>query len=244
MHYLEEPFKQALFLTEFMLTFFKEALILMKEAIKIMRGNFLVMLQIVFFIAVFMMMYFGYNLMNQKLNILQQSITPDERGAVIINAGRDNRIHKLLEETRIDTHADRARFYQFHNGQKSVGDISFVYASVTNEVVGPGISSEIQSMQRMPASLFSAGVPDWLARKVRCRDVNELESQVTRDILKNQAITFTCSYAVFDESDNNIIGMVSVNFVRRDPKPEDIPHIEDDLHILSVRVRDALWANN
>jgi len=191
---------------------------LLKSLVKLVKEDFLALVQLILLALIAGSMYFGYQFLNAKIEQINKTVNPDESNAVIDSSKRDIKINEILDGLRVETEADRAKFYQFHNGQRSIGQIAFLYASATHEKVGQGVSSEITKLQRLPSSIFAEQVPEYLQGKSVCHYPDDIPNSAATRVLKAQAIKATCSFGVFDK--NDIIGVVTVNYVLN--KPADI----------------------
>lgn len=214
----------------------EDKLNLLKSLVDITRKDFLVVLQLFLLMFIAGMMYFGYLYLNSKIDKINNTVNPDEGKAVIENSTRDTHINSILDDLRQDVNADRAKFFQFHNGQRNLKDIPFLYASVTHERIGAGISSEIQSLQRIPSSIFASNIQSYLKGEVRCLETATATSDAQRALLEAQRVKETCSFGVF--TDDDIVGFITINYVI-DGKPER-GIIDQALRKASIRITDVL----
>ena len=182
------------------------------------------------------MMFFGYQYLNKKLDSINTTVNPVEDKAVIQNSQRDVKINDILDDLRQETAGDRTKLFQFHNGQRNLKDIPFLYASVTHERIGAGISSEIQSLQRIPSSIFASNIQGYLKGETRCIETASNQSDAQRALLEAQRIKESCSFGVF--MDEDIVGFITINYVI-DGKPER-EIIDTALRKASIRISDVL----
>jgi hypothetical protein len=211
------------------------------KAVRLVKKDFWAVLQTMILLGLFGAGYLGFLYIQREIDLVKQEVKPpDESGLVLVTSTNDKQINEVLDHLRVETDGSRARVYQYHNGQKSIGDVHFLYASATHEVVAPGVSTEIKNLQRMPSSLFAEGIADHLQKKTRCVSTNEVDS-AARQILKNQAITYVCSAGIFKGSE--LTGMVVVNFVGYTVPENDRDRIKSELTIASIRISDALYSN-
>lgn len=214
----------------------EDKLNLLKNLIEITRKDFLTVLQLIVLLIIAGGVYFVYVYLNAKLDLINKTVNPNERGIVIESNERDIKINRVLDDLRVETNADRAKFYQFHNSQRSIGNIAFLYASVTHERVGLGVSSEIQSTQRLPSSIFSDAVSEYLKGNTRCINPSEASSSTAGELLKMQGVKVACSFAVYDT--NDIVGMVFINYVINDEF--DRQQVDQALRKASIRISDIV----
>lgn len=197
----------------------EDKLNLLKSLVRLVKEDFLTLLQLIFLALIAGAMWFGYQFLNTKIDQINKTVNPDETKAVIESSQRDIKVNDILDRLRVDTDSDRAKFYQFHNGQRSIGQIAFLFVSATHERVGRGVSSEITNLQRLPSSIFADGVPEYLEGKVRCITLDQAPNNGAKEILRAQAVQATCSFGVFDDKD--IVGIVTINYVLGSPKDMD-----------------------
>lgn len=214
----------------------EDKLNLLKSLVDITRKDFLVVLQLFLLMFIAGMMYFSYLYLNSKIDKINNTVNPDEGKAVIENSTRDVKLNSILDDLRQETLADRSKLFQFHNGQRNLKDIPFLYASVTHERIGAGISSEIQSLQRIPSSIFATNIQEYLKGATRCIDTKNNPNDAQRALMENQRIRESCSFGVF--MDGDIVGFITINYVI-DGKPER-EIIDIALRKASVRISDVL----
>lgn len=214
----------------------EDKLNLLKSLVDITRKDFLVVLQLFLLMFIAGMMYFSYLYLNSKIDKINETVNPNEGKAVIENSTRDVKINSILDDLRQETAGDRTKLFQFHNGQRNLKDIPFLYASVTHERIGAGISSEIQSLQRIPSSIFATNIQGYLRGETRCIETENNPNDAQRALLEAQRVKESCSFAVF--MDDDIVGFITINYVI-DGKP-DREIIDLALRKASVRISDVL----
>ena len=215
----------------------EDKLNLLTRLITITRTDFVTVIQLMLLIFMAGMMYFGYQYLNKKLDSINTTVNPVEDRAVIQSSQRDVKINKILDDLRVETEGDRTKLFQFHNGQRNLKNLPFLYASVTHERVGAGVSSEIQNLQRIPSSIFAESVDTYLKGSIRCISPNDPNTNdAQRSILDKQRIKNSCSFAVFDHGD--IVGFVTVNYVLSTKADEKT--IDMALRKASIRIGDVL----
>lgn len=209
---------------------------LLKGLLDITRKDFLTVLQLFLLMFIAGMMYFSYLYLNTKIEQINKTVNPDESKAVIESSQRDTRINDILDDLRVETDADRSKLFQFHNGTRNLQSIPFLYASVTHERIGQGVSSEIQSLQRIPSSIFADNITYYTQGKMRCTTPDTNNNDAQRSLLERQRIKKSCSFGVFDKQD--IAGFITVNFIFNDTVDE--AQIEQSLRKASIRISDVL----
>lgn len=214
----------------------EDKLNLLKNLIEITRKDFLTVLQLIILILIAGGMYFAYLFLNAKIEQINHRVNPDETSAVIESNDRDLKVKQILTDLRDETKAGRAKLYQFHNSQRSIGDVAFLYASVTNEVVNVGVSSEIQNTQRLPSSIFTDAIKEYREGKTRCIQTSDAPSDVAEAILQNQGTKIACGFAVYDT--NDIVGIVSINYTVSTEYDRQV--VDQALRKASIRLSDAL----
>ena len=214
----------------------EDKLNLLTRLITITRTDFVTVIQLMLLVFMAGMMYFGYQYLNKKLDTINVTVNPVEDKAVIESSQRDVRINKILDDLKGETEADRAKVFQFHNGQRNLKAIPFLYVSATHERIANGVSSEIQNLQRIPSSVFASNIATWISGGVTCSTPNDNQSDAQEALLRLQRIKKACSFGVF--SDNDIIGFVSINYVIEDGHDEKM--IETALRKASIRISDVL----
>jgi len=214
----------------------EDKLNLLTRLITITRTDFVTVIQLMLLIFMAGMMYFGYQYLNKKLDSINTTVNPVENRAVVESSVRDVKINKILDDLRVETDADRSKLFQFHNGQKNLKNLPFLYASVTHELVGAGVSSEIQNLQRIPSSIFAENIEAYLKNSVRCVSPNSAISDSQKALLDRQRIKTSCSFGVFDRGD--IIGFITINYVLSPEVDDSI--IESALRKASIRISDVL----
>lgn len=218
----------------------EDKLNLLKSLVDITRKDFLTVLQLFLLMFIAGMLYFSYLYLNAKIEQINKTVNPDERGAVIETSKRDNKINVILDDLRVETGADRAKLFQFHNGQRNLQAIPFLYASVTHERIGQGISSEIQSLQRIPSSIFAENVKNFTENKIRCIEPEKTTSDAQRSLLERQRIKTSCSFGVYDRGD--MAGFITINYVIE--KTPDQAVIDQALRKATIRISDVLGGEN
>lgn len=214
----------------------EDKLNLLKNLIEITRKDFLTVLQLIVLLVIAGGVYFGYVYLNAKLEQINNTVNPDERKVVIESNERDIKVKTILTDLRDETNAGRAKLYQFHNSQRSIGEVAFLYASVTNEVVSIGVSSEIQNTQRLPSSIFTDAIQEYRQGKTRCIETSEAPTDVAEAILKNQGTLVACGFAVYNSKD--IVGIVSINYTTT--REYDRQAVDQALRKASIRLSDTL----
>lgn len=165
----------------------------------------------------------------------EKTVNPTETRIVTIKNESDVRITRILEHLRVTTNADRAKLFQYHNGEKSIGGIPFLYVSNTHEIVGPGTSSEISRLQKLPSSLFIEAAQTTVDVKV-CSQVTELTNKGAQEILISQGAKIVCTLPVY--IDNDIVGIVSLNYTINNPRSN--LGVSKELQDATIRVSEAL----
>lgn len=214
----------------------EDKLNLLRGLVDITRKDFFTVLQLLLLMFIAGMLYFGYLYLNTKIEQINKTINPSETNVVVENSRKDKKINEILDDLRVEGGADRAKFFQFHNGQRNLQNIPFLFASVTHERIGLGVSSEIQSLQRIPSSIFTKNVLLFSEGKIMCTIPDETDSEARRSLLERQGIKYTCSFGVYHGSD--LAGFVTINYVLSE-QPE-LTVIEQALRKASVRIGDIL----
>lgn len=214
----------------------EDKLNLLKGLVDITRKDFLTVLQLFLLMFIAGMLYFSYLYLNAKIEQINKTVNPNEESVVIDSSKRDVRINIILDDLRAETNADRAKFFQFHNGQRNLKDIPFLYASVTHERLARGVSSEIQNLQRIPSSIFTSNVEYYLEGRVRCTIPSQNDNDAQRALLESQRVNKACSFGVFLHSD--LVGFVTINYVISEEA--DVKAIDSAMRKASIRIGDVL----
>jgi len=180
--------------------------------------------------------YLTLTFLQAEINRIGNVVAPDESKLVIQKIQSDVKINEILSELRQQTEADRAKTFQYHNSQRSLQGIPFLYISATHEVVRPGISSELQQLQRLPSVLFNDAMQRYFEDKSPCIKVAEVKETAAKQTLELQGITIACTYPILSEDD--IVGVVTLNY--NSNKDIDTKTILDKMKLASIRISDAL----
>ena len=100
------------------------------------------------------------------INYTETALAKDD--LVLGNIQNDVLINNALNDLMIDTKADRAYIFRFHNGITYYTGTHKARMSCDYEVVRRGISSEAQRLQNLPTALYV----DWLSEVVSNRMIH------------------------------------------------------------------------
>jgi len=136
----------------------------------------------------------------------------------------DQIINSSLEEARQESKASRAFLFQFHNGEHSVGQFNFLYASETHEVVGAGISHNLQINQHIPASIGFEQGNTMINQGYYCSTVEEMDNSSLANFLRQRGVVAICTVPVLNTNDE-IIGFIGVDFADISTYPKDPTYV-------------------
>ena len=128
-------------------------------------------------------------------------------------------IQQMLNELMLKYNADRAYIFQFHNTIKYYDGTHRNHQSMTFEVCANGISSEAQSLQNIPVSLYPMFLQQIMLEKMNYCDVRDIEEHATKIALLNQGIQSLVIAPYF--KNNNFVAYIGLDFVK-DKKTEEI----------------------
>jgi hypothetical protein len=178
--------------------------------VKLVKENTLSVVLTLMLIFITGAMYLQFQFQQVQIDKIKNAVAPDESRIVVQKYEYDKKIDEILAELRDDLKADRAKLFQYHNSQRSVGNIPFLYVSATNEVVKRGISSELANLQRLPSSLFSPSIDNYFKNLPPCEYKKDLPDSAAKQYLEQQAVEISCNYPVYVNKD--ISGIVTINY--------------------------------
>lgn len=83
-----------------------------------------------------------------------QSLTEKSRDLDNFRKELNPKINALLDKTRLETRADRAFIFEYHNGTSSLIGIPFLYVDMTYESYGSGILPYVDEFSKLNTSKF------------------------------------------------------------------------------------------
>ena len=155
------------------------------------------------------------------------------------NAARDIRVNELLRRTMLDIDADRGWIMMFHNGSATASGIPFKKVSCVYEVVQPGVSVEINSVQGVPLS----SVPDAVDTLLKHDDVFEIytDQQIQstfRYMLEVQGIQYMLWHRLV--KNDSVIGIVGFDWLTKPAESlleEDYEPVNRVAHLIQYELQ-------
>ena len=188
----------------------------MKELLLVIRG-FKGWVLVLMFISGFLWLF------NKPIiNYTETALAKDD--LVLGNIQNDVLINNALNDLMLDTKADRAYIFRFHNGITYYTGTHKARMSCDYEVVRRGISSEAQRLQNLPTALYV----DWLSEVVSNRmihpDVNNVQDARARQMLIQQGIKGIAVMPYY--RDGNLISLIGIDYVTYSGKGIDFSKIK------------------
>ena len=156
----------------------------------------------------------GYRYAEVKIAEIEKRIeTKDQHTTEQLKAlARNDRLtHAVLDQVLEETTADRSHVFQLHNGRSSLKGVPFLYYSNTHERLAAGASSEIATLQQLPASLLVHRMETYLDGD--CWTVETATAQpALQKLLERQGVATAISCPVFSIGDGQLMGFVGVDY--------------------------------
>jgi hypothetical protein len=121
-------------------------------------------------------------------------------------------IQQMLNELMLKYNADRAYIFQFHNTIKYYDGTHRNHQSMTFEVCNNGISSEAQSLQNIPVSLYPLFLQQIMLERMNYCDVNLIKEQTTKSSLIRQGIKSVCIAPYF--KNGAFVAYIGLDYVK------------------------------
>jgi len=154
-----------------------------------------------------------------KSLVTEVVITKVKRDEVKADINNNVLIQQMLNELMLKYDADRAYIFQFHNTIKYYDGTHRNHQSMTFEVCANGISSEAQSLQNIPVSLYPMFLQQIMLEKMNYCDVRDIEEHATKIALLNQGIQSIVIAPYF--KNNNFVAYIGLDFVKDKKKEID-----------------------
>lgn len=203
------------------------------------KQNFLWVILTLILIAIVGAMYIQFQYQQAQINKIQDAVAPNESKIVVQKFESDKKINEILETLRIELKSDRVKIFQYHNSQRGISGVPFLYISGTHENVAKGVSSEISNLQRLPSSIFSYSLDAYFNNKPICNRIDEFKDSAIQQVLDRQAIVTVCTFPIVYEKE--IIGIVEADY--NSQLTVDVDVVKTKLSIAAIRINDALEVN-
>lgn len=199
----------------------------------------------IFVIGIGLLFYFFYIQIN-LLTEINQTVNPTEENQIEF-AKTTTDINNELKELLYFTNSDRIKIYQFHNGEKSISNVPFRFASCTHEVVSKGTTYECSKLQRQPASGFvtdskfnnNNNFEDYEQGHVICSNIDNVENQVAFNILESQRVNFFCTFGIF--SNGEASSLLTINYLEEPTNSKDLSKIKNEIKFASREIAEILY---
>ena len=127
------------------------------------------------------------------------------------------RIQNLLNSLLVNTKADRAYIFEFHNGGHTVAGVDFTKCTNTYEVVNSGILPQIKNLQNLPIAMFILFVKMVISNKaIKIADIEEfkeLGDNGSYESLKAQGIGGIYAVGIYDDQQRPI-GFIGLDYCK------------------------------
>jgi hypothetical protein len=142
-------------------------------------------------------------------------------------------IEKLREQLK-EIKADRIAIYSFHNGGVYYSGKSIQKLSMSYEEISNGIASTMLLKQNIPVSAYLTTLKPLLANgEFHCVDIKNYPEGLGKHHMKDEGVKSTYNWSIVDIN-NNIIGILRVDFVKRKTHLKD--HELEELIKLSTQL--------
>jgi hypothetical protein len=172
-----------------------------------------VLIAILTTITMLFSIWFAKYLSTKKQNNEKNTSMLDE---MQIQVSESNMVYNKLKAVRDELGADRVSIFQFHNGERFIGtNDSFKRVSNTYEICGPGVSSEISSLQLLPVSVYSMVIDNMIENgHLFSLDIEEDEHITSiRALLKLRGVRSIYQVPVLNLQ-NRIIAFITAEWVK------------------------------
>ncbi len=157
------------------------------------------------------------------IDYINVSLAKDD--LVLSNIQNDVLINNALNDLMLETKADRAYIFRFHNGVTYYTGTHKARMSCDYEVVRRGISSEAQRLQNLPTALYV----DWLSEVISNRmihpDVNDVQDARAKQMLIQQGIRGIAVMPYY--RNGNLISLIGIDYVSYRGKGIDLSKINN-----------------
>jgi len=148
----------------------------------------------------------------------------NKKDLVLDNIQNDILINNALNELMIDTKADRAYIFRFHNGITYYTGTHKARMSCDYEVVRRGISSEAQRLQNLPTALYVDWISEVISNRMIHPDVEDIQDSRARQMLIQQGIKGIAVMPYY--RNGNLISLIGIDYVNYSGKGIDISNIK------------------
>lgn len=174
-------------------------------------------------------------LLDDKCNTLdgtngKEKIVVKETNIIEMFVKTSNQLKNILNSLRDETSASRVGVYVFHNGNFSSHGLPFFKTSCISEVISKngGVPKVINIQQNMPLEMFDDTIKVLYNNGYECiTNVDESTDiyPYYTGIMKSNGVEASIGAAIYD-SDNNILGVVIVDFSHTITKEESKKYID------------------
>jgi len=148
----------------------------------------------------------------------------NKKDLVLDNIQNDILINNALNELMIDTKADRAYIFRFHNGITYYTGTHKARMSCDYEVVRRGISSEAQRLQNLPTALYVDWISEVISNRMIHPDVEDIQDSRARQMLIQQGIKGIAVMPYY--RNGNLISLIGIDYVNYSGNGIDISNIK------------------
>ncbi len=132
---------------------------------------------------------------------------------VLESLDNDITIDVSLEELMVDTKADRAYIFRFHNGVQYYNGTHKSKMSCDYEVVRKGVNREAERLQDLPTALYSRWIRDVINHKMYVLDISSLEDLRVRHSLEEQGIKALAVAPYY--RDGKVFALIGVDYIHK-----------------------------
>jgi hypothetical protein len=129
-----------------------------------------------------------------------------------VSVAVDTSANQALNQVLINTNANRAYIFRFHNGIPSPNNVPFIFHTNTHEVIKPGTNRIINFGQRLPSSLITNMSTEFLKRKcVSLTNINARPDSALYWYYESRAALHMTRCAFFSNN-GDLLGFVGIDY--------------------------------
>lgn len=153
-------------------------------------------------------------------------------------ANLDGTLQKLM----LDTQANRAYVYRYHNGLAAVNGVPFFFQTMTHETIRPGTNRIMSVEQRLPASISPSINMQFLQNRCLVATGLENTNHSLNYLYVNYGIRAMIRCPIF-LSKGDLFGFVGIDFITLPANTENLRQQLNDASREIARIFSGLKAN-
>ena len=136
-----------------------------------------------------------------------------EKDVVMYSLENDLLIERALKTLLDETNADRSYIFRFHNGVTYYNGTHKSKMSNDYEVVREGVTTQAESLQDLPTSLYLNWIKNVINLEMFVTDVNTMEDLRVKYMLKQQGVEAIAVAPYY--RDGKLFALIGIDYIRK-----------------------------